>query len=123
MRVVVCGGRDYNTDAGWNHVMQVLGDLHAETPIDTVIEGGARGADFLGGCWAEMHKVKRVTVPADWATHGKAAGPIRNRRMLTDFHPDLVVAFPGGKGTADMVRQARELGVRVQQFSASGGTT
>jgi hypothetical protein len=26
--------------------------------------------------------------------------------MLEDFRPDLVVAFPGGRGTADMVRRA-----------------
>lgn len=93
--------------------MDVLGDLHAETPITAVIEGGASGADMLGRCWAEMHHVKSVTVPADWATHGKAAGPIRNRRMLTDFKPDLVVAFPGGRGTANMIHQAERAGVRV----------
>jgi hypothetical protein len=100
--------------------MDVLGGIHASTPIDAVIEGGARGADFLGGCWADMHKVKRVTVPADWATHGNAAGPIRNRRMLTDFKPDLVVAFPGGKGTADMIRQAEAAGVKVLRASLNG---
>lgn len=117
MRVIVCGGRGYNGDAPWNHVMTVLGDLHDETPIDTVIQGGAPGADLLGRCWAEMHKVKCVTVPADWATHGKAAGPIRNRRMLADFRPDLVIAFPGGRGTADMIRQAEAAGVKVMRAS------
>jgi hypothetical protein len=120
MRVLVCGSRDYNTDAGWNHVMEVLSSIHADTPIDAVIEGGAKGADFLGGLWAQMHKVKRITVPADWATHGKAAGPIRNRRMLTDFKPDLVVAFPGGKGTEDMVRQAEAAGIKVMRASENG---
>ena len=112
-RVLVCGGRDYNGDQPWNHVMAVLGDLHDETPIAAIIQGGASGADCLARCWADMYGVKCVTVPADWETHGKAAGPIRNRRMLMDFKPDLVVAFPGGRGTADMVRQAREAGVPV----------
>jgi hypothetical protein len=50
---------------------------------------------------------------ADWNTHGRAAGPIRNQRMLDEVKPELVVAFPGGRGTADMVRRAREAGVNV----------
>lgn len=48
-----------------------------------------------------------------WKDHGKAAGPIRNQLMLDDFKPDLVVAFPGGKGTADMVKKAQDAGVTV----------
>lgn len=120
MRVLVCGGRDYNGDEPWNHVMDVLGRLHDETPLTAIIEGGARGADLLGRIWADMHKVKNVTVPADWAKHGKAAGPIRNKRMLTDFHPDLVVAFPGGRGAEDMVRQAERAGVRVMRAAVNG---
>lgn len=114
-RVLVCGGRDFYGDDAWNRMMEVLGDIHAETPITAVIQGGASGADMLARCWADMFNVKRITVPADWQTHGPAAGPIRNRRMLTDFKPDLVVAFPGGRGTADMVRQAKAAGVPVQE--------
>jgi hypothetical protein len=51
--------------------------------------------------------------PADWFSHGKAAGPIRNQEMLAMEAPALVVAFPGGRGTADMVRRARKAGVDV----------
>ena len=43
----------------------------------------------------------------------KAAGPIRNKWMLDDAHPDLVVSFYGGRGTANMIKQAREAGVEV----------
>jgi hypothetical protein len=63
-----------------------------------------------------MHGVKCVSVYAAWHDYGKAAGPIRNKRMLTDFAPDIVVAFPGGKGTADMVRQAKEREVEVREM-------
>jgi hypothetical protein len=42
----------------------------------------------------------------DWKTHGKAGGPIRNQMMLDDYKPQVVIAFPGGSGTADMVRRA-----------------
>jgi hypothetical protein len=54
-----------------------------------------------------------VVYPADWAKHGRAASPIRNQQMLDEGRPNLVVAFPGGRGTADMVRRARSAGVEV----------
>jgi len=56
-----------------------------------------------------------VVVPykADWHLHGKAAGPKRNQRMLDHGRPKRVIAFPGGKGTADMVDRARVAGVDV----------
>lgn len=50
---------------------------------------------------------------ADWEDLGRKAGPIRNQRMLDDGRPELVVAFPGGPGTAHMCRIAREAGVEV----------
>jgi hypothetical protein len=34
---------------------------------------------------------------------------------LRDHKPDIVVAFPSGAGTADMVRRARKAGVPVEQ--------
>jgi hypothetical protein len=58
--------------------------------------------------------------PADWNTHGKAAGPIRNRQMLKEGKPDVVLAFHEdlgrSKGTADMVRAAKAAGIAVKVF-------
>ena len=72
-----------------------------------VIHGGARGADDLARQWGEISVgIEGVEFRADWTAHGKAAGMIRNQRMLDEGRPDLVVAFPGGRGTADMVRRA-----------------
>lgn len=87
--------------------------LHEATPISALIQGGARGADRSAAECARGLGIKVVTVPADWRTHGKAAGPIRNQRMIDDFKPDLVLAFPGGRGTADMVSRARAAGIEV----------
>jgi hypothetical protein len=116
LRVLVCGGRNYNGSDEWNHVIGVLADIHRRETIVAIIQGGASGADLLGRCWAGMYNVKCVTVRADWHTHGRAAGPIRNKRMLDDFKPDLVVAFPGGRGTADMIQQAEAAGVAVRKY-------
>lgn len=113
MRVLVCGGRDFQD---WGMVCNVLDELHAKHSFTHLIEGGARGADELAGQWATIRSVPVTVVAADWKTHGKKAGPIRNRKML-DLAPDLVVAFPGGAGTADMMRAADSAGVRVIDVS------
>lgn len=114
MNVIVCGGRGY---ADWMRVFSVLDALKAEFGPLTVIDGGARGADAWARRWVASNHTdcRRVTVPAEWDKFGGAAGPLRNRKMLKEHAPDLVIAFPGGRGTADMVRQAKRAGVLVRQ--------
>lgn len=111
MKVIVCGGRDFNdalTLGSW------LGGIHKNNgPITLLIEGGAKGADFMAREFAKWQGIPVKTFSADWDRLGKSAGPIRNKQMLDEGKPDLVVAFEGGKGTANMVRQAQEAGVRV----------
>lgn len=109
MKVLVCGGREYRDV---QRTFAVLDELHRRDGITLLIEGGARGADSLARQWAVSRKVALRTVLADWARHGRAAGPLRNAAMLA-LGPELVVAFPGGRGTADMVRRGRAAGVRV----------
>ena len=110
MRILVCGGRDFDD---WELLSETLYPLL--TAHCTVIEGGAKGADFLARVFAKWRGVPVEEYPADWRRHGKAAGSIRNEQMLAEGCPDLVVAFPGGVGTADMVRRARARHVRVQE--------
>lgn len=110
MKVLVCGGRDYDN---WSEVEYQLGNIHRETPITQVIAGGAKGADTLAVMWARDEHIHINEFHADWKRHGRAAGPIRNKRMLDVGRPDLVVAFKGGKGTANMIRLAHECGVKV----------
>lgn len=110
-RVLVCGGRDFDDFGSLNR------ELHRHD-VSVVIHGNARGADWLADRWARANAVDRLAFPADWETHGRAAGPKRNQRMLDEGRPDLVIAFPGGRGTADMVRRARKAGVKVIEVSA-----
>lgn len=115
LRVLVCGGRKFNdalTLGSW------LGGVHRQRGIDLLIHGGASGADFMAGKFAEWLHIPCKEYPADWKKHGKAAGPIRNAHMLADSKPDLVVAFAGGAGTADMVAKARAAGVEVLMATA-----
>ena len=111
MRVLVCGGRDFDdalTLGSW------LGGIHKNNgPITLLIEGGARGADYMARKFAKWQGIPVKTFRADWGRYGKGAGHIRNKRMLDEGKPDLVVAFEGGRGTANMVEQAERAGVRV----------
>jgi hypothetical protein len=109
-RVLVCGGRDF-TDKVF--LVRALDLLHGLKAFTLLIHGGAKGADWMAGKWAEWRKVPVREFAADWDSHGSAAGPLRNTAMLREGAPDLVVAFPGGRGTADMVAKARAAEVPV----------
>lgn len=105
-RILVCGGRNY---ADIDHMRRVL---FALDPSE-ICHGAASGADSLAGIVGREMQIIVTRFPADWDTHGKAAGPIRNKQMLAEFKPDLVVAFPGGRGTEHMKKIARDAGVPV----------
>ncbi len=110
--ILVCGGRDYVNRV---HLFQVLTKIATEWPGQiTLIHGGASGADSLAGEWAKLRGIRTTIYPADWKRDGRSAGPIRNSEMLIDGKPDLVVAFPGGRGTADMVTKARRAGIPIR---------
>ena len=119
MKVLVCGGRDFNNPV-W--LSCTLGELSRNAGWTTIIEGGARGADRQAREWGLANGLVVQTFDADWHRHGRLAGPIRNQRMLDEGQPDLVVAFPGGHGTADMVRKAMAAGIEVHVFAETAGS-
>ena len=93
---------------------------------DVLIEGGAKGADRLARKAVEAlgYAVEVLEFLADWDQYGKAAGHIRNERMLDEGKPDVVVAFLSkplaeSKGTANMVRLAKGAGVPTYLVGAA----
>jgi hypothetical protein len=108
-RAYVGGGRDYNNYARIEAVLRTLGITELGT-------GAARGADLLTETWARRNEIDYRGYPAQWHKYGNRAGPIRNRHGLMSFAGDLVVALPGGTGTANMIRTARELGYTDDQL-------
>jgi len=122
-RVLVCGGRDYGKRWDERHSMLVI-DTHAvhklhavlqdtldiRTPKESelvIVHGAATGADSLASAWAKSKHIREMPFPADWSG-GRSAGIERNIEMLEESEPQLIIAFPGGNGTAHMVSLARK---------------
>lgn len=116
MRILVCGGRDFNKVDWFNDVMNTYRDR-----VTHIISGGAKGADTMAWKWAlvnaNLPEENIHIYKADWDKHGKAAGPIRNQIMLDASRPDLVVGFPGGRGTGDMLNRAIRQNIDVDIYS------
>jgi hypothetical protein len=106
--VMVCGGRDY---VARDELFLSLNELHARLAFSRLVHGNCRGADQLAGEWAESRGVPLSIYPCLWDEGD--TGPARNRRMLDDAKPALVIAFPGGSGTESAVYEARRRGIPV----------
>jgi hypothetical protein len=113
MKVLVCGSR------GWDDADAVTARL-LELPAEAyVIHGAASGADQLAAEAAAAIGIPQRAFPADWKTHGKRAGILRNIQML-DEQPELVIAFWDGKsrGTAHTITEAEARGIPVEVVDA-----
>jgi hypothetical protein len=110
MKVIVCGGRTFLNYDAFERFMDMI---NAIWRVSLVIHGGQRGADAMAKHWANQHHIDDRPFRADWDRYRRAAGPIRNKQMLDEGKPELVIAFPGGRGTANMRTQAQRAGVTV----------
>jgi hypothetical protein len=115
MKVLVCGGSRFKDKA---QLYRRLDALHAASPITLLINGGARGADFLASQWAKERGVPLRVYRADWKRLGENATIALNGEMLETERPDLVLACPGGPVTADMIARADAAGIDVAPLNA-----
>lgn len=109
MIVLVCGGRNFHDR---DTLFKVLNYFHTKYNITKIVNGGAKGADKLATEWSISQQVPYQEYPADWS-QGKGAGLIRNSQMLQAESVDLVIAFPGGNGTKDMVSKSNHAKIEV----------
>jgi hypothetical protein len=115
-RVLVCGGREFSDAELMNFHLGGVAKAEMDGKL-FIIAGGQRGADYMAVSWAKANGHDFQEYPAQWAKYGRAvAGPKRNQQMLDEGKPDLVMAFPGGGGTADMVRRARNDGFETLEI-------
>lgn len=124
--ILVCGGRKF---ADYPLLVRTLNQLKERCPDEVcrVIHGGATGADGLASRWSDDFNNENYRVfPALWddieaegavihtrrdgTAYNVLAGFWRNQTMLEKGCPDVVVAFPGGRGTVDMVKKSRVRG-------------
>jgi hypothetical protein len=124
-RVLICGSRDFADRA---MMFRELDFAHTSTPISVIIHGAQGcdlpgrpsrkqiGADRFADEWAVTHGVEPLRFHANWDEQGLSAGPIRNQLMLDKGKPDVVFAFSGGRGTADMLRRALKAGIPIVRF-------
>ena len=135
-KLLVCGGRAYSQKDAYILVRDALDKIcehhNWKTPPTVegnylyavkVVSGGAKGIDTAAIDWAIVNWCNFVEFTARWEQHGRAAGAIRNQQMLDEAKPDYVVAFPGGKGTADMVRRAQKVNVPIIKVDAAGNVS
>lgn len=109
IRVLVCGSRHFND-------YKLLEKTLDGFDITEIIEGEARGADSLARDYAFKRDILLRAYPADWERYNKVAGPIRNKQMLVEGQPELVIAFRGenSRGTQNMIDQAKKAGIPVE---------
>lgn len=120
-RLLITGSRahrwtPYDSHALFLAVQEIVEKTHA---IPIVVHGDASGAD-THAAHAAIHLLGLQTEahPADWNTHGRAAGPIRNQEMIL-MGADLCLAFPdhkkgqGSRGTWGCIDLAYQADIPV----------
>lgn len=115
--ILVCGSRDFCKGSyGPNFVHGILDAALTKYGRFILVQGEEpNGVDACAREWAKTNKLPHLCVPAEWTKYGNAAGPIRNKEMLIIGKPDLVIAFPGNNGTANMIKQARQANILVYE--------
>lgn len=107
MRTIIAGSRSI-TDIS---CVQLAMSQCSWTP-SLVLSGTARGVDQLGEQWAKENNIKVARFPADWSSHGKGAGYIRNE-LMADNADALVALWDGeSRGTKHMIKIARSKKLR-----------
>lgn len=109
MRLLICGSRNW-TD---RNIIEASFDMFKEGSIEILINGGARGADSIAESIAISRNIPVKKYKAEWEKFGKSAGYERNKQMLTEGKPDLVIGFiiSNSKGTRNMLDLAENNGV------------
>lgn len=115
MRVIIAGSRTF--DSRQAEVLSAIKELALtlSQPVTEVISGGAAGVDSLGEFWAKWQEVSIPVrrFPADWEKFGRSAGAIRNKQMAENADALLLIWDGESLGSADMKRQATELGLEI----------
>lgn len=116
MKIIIAGGRDYETPPGNKHSKQIR-LLLDDNKCNEIVSGGCTGADNFGEWMAENLYIKIKRFKANWEKYGKAAGPMRNEKMAQYVGSSGgCILLPGGKGTANMKKNAEKYGLKIWEI-------
>lgn len=112
--LAIIGSRNFTDYDFMREKIQAL--LDRMPGVERVVSGGAKGADSLSERIAIDFGLDHRHIPAEWSKYGRAAGPLRNQKVILEA--DVVAAFPLGesKGTQDGIRKAKAAGKQVFIF-------
>lgn len=108
-KACVTGGRDFEDEP---FVHKVLTAAWRKFRFKELVHGSASGVDTFADNWCKKNGVKAIPYPADWDEHDLAAGRIRNAEMWNQERFELLIAFPGNRGTSHMTNLCRTVGIR-----------
>jgi len=118
MKICVCGSRYWKDKNYVEDKLDKLLEYNEDLSKITILQGGATGVDAIAKAYAERRGISVVEYPADWDKLGKAAGPIRNEKMIADA--DIVVAFlqrgKENKGTKNALQCANRFKKTIFQY-------
>jgi len=114
MRILVTGSRDWDD---WETLDTALTSVVDGGEI-AIVHGGARGADQMAGAWARKYGLTEEVFPAQWSTHGRRAGFVRNTEMVATM-PDVCLAFirNGSRGASMTADLAEKAGIPTHRYA------
>ena len=117
MKILICGCRNYTN---YEKIRNYIATAKSEYPTLIIVQGGAKGADYLAKKACIELQIECREYKAKWQKYGRSAGPKRNQQMLDEEHPELIVAFhpdiQRSKGTKDMINRAKQNNFNTQTF-------
>lgn len=113
MRLVIAGSRYFDNP---HTVLPLIDILASDLDPWTVLCGGAKGIDKLGGIWALMNDIDVDPYEADWTKYGKRAGPIRNAKMASNCDQVLLIRMADSQGSLSMKHEAEQRGKVVHDY-------
>ena len=124
MRLIIAGGREVPSERADCLVRAAIEASGWESEITEVYHGASAGVyitETTEGIDSAADRVCRdrwptTKVPADWTSQGKAAGPIRNRKMAGMADALIAIWDEKSRGTKNMIEEARKKGLRVFVF-------
>lgn len=113
MKTIIAGSRDIHE---YGILLRAIQCIHWKPTV--IVSGHAKGVDTLGEQYAEENNIPLEIYPADWKTHGKSAGPIRNIEMAKNSEALLAIWNEKSRGTKHMINTAYKHNLIVYVFKA-----